>query len=888
MPRRGGFFLGLAIATGLALTAGCRPQSAADACPAPSAGDSRPWLDASRSPACRAADVLATLTTLDAKLAFVDGGGFGASQGLEDIGLTTGRTQDGPAGFNGGTAWPTPLTLAASFDPGLAERFGVAMGREFHESGRNGVLGPAMDLTRTWHFGRSTESFGEDPYLAASIVAPEVAGIQSQHVLTTIKHYAVYTQEQGRLGDNPTGERPAVDQTVSERAIREIYLPPFRAAVERGGAGGVMCSFPRINGTYACEHAELLTQILKKEWGFDGAVFPDFPVAQRSIAKAFLAGLDAGVMSPNVRAGGSASSGRFAGEISLRDAVESGEVPESRIDDLVRRRLEPGFRVGTFDEPATAVRDEPSTEASRALAAEIVAAGAVLLKNDGTLPLGAAVRRIALIGPQAGAEAMVVEQGSAYVEPRHLVTALDGLRARGPGDLEIVYEAGGASLRALAAPPRELFTASAGEIGWRADYYTSPDVRLGGPVLASRTEPAIDVNGAPNVEGLPPDKQWAVRFSSRFTAAATGRHRFTLEGSGSAELWIGGELADTFYNADFGTLAYGGTDLAAGESIDIEVRYSPRTTLGDVERSQFATVLGTVLRLGYAPPDDSLARAVRAAAAADVAIVVAGHIVGEGMDRTRLALPGDQDALIAAVAEANPNTVVVLVTGGAVTMPWLARVKSVLEVWLPGDAFGTALAGLLYGDVEPSGRLPVTFPADESQGPGASEATYPGDRSPDGAVSTVRFDEGLAIGYRYWDAHEQTPLFPFGHGLSYASFSIEPLGATATPDGGAEVRARVANTSSRRGTEVVQVYVEFPAAAGEPPRQLKGFSKVTLDAGERRDVTIALAPSAFELWDSDSDRWTVPPGAFEVAIGRSSRDLVGRYSLTPEGEVKPP
>jgi beta-glucosidase len=293
-------------------------------------------------------------------------------------------------------------------------------------------------------------------------------------------------------------------------------------------------------------------------------------------------------------------------------------------------------------------------------------------------------------------------------------------------------------------------------------------------------------------------------------------------------------------------------------------------------------VLGTVLRLGYAPPDDGLARARRAAADADVAVVVVGHIVGEGMDRTRLALPADQDALIAAVADANPNTVVVLVTGGAVTMPWLDRVAAVLELWLPGDSYGTALARLLYGDADPGGRLPVTFPADATQGPGVTPASYPGTLSPSGAVETVRFDEGLLVGYRFWDARGQTPLFPFGYGLSYASFEVEGIGAESTPAGGAEVRAHVTNRSERPGTDVVQVYLGFPERSNEPPRQLKGMTKVELGPHESRDVTVTLAPGAFEIWDEDTDRWTVPAGRFEVMLGRSSRDIVARFPLTPD------
>jgi beta-glucosidase len=841
----------------------------------------RPWLDSTATPECRAEAVLATLPTTEEQLAFLEGGGFGTPPAFAERGLVTGRTQDGPAGFNGGTAWPTPLTIAASFDPALAARYGRALGREFHESGRNGILGPAFDTTRTWHFGRSTESFGEDPYLAARLAAREVAAIQAEHVLVTAKHYAVYTQEQGRLGDNPIGERPAVNQIVSERALREIYLPAFEAAVVEGRAGGVMCSFPRINGTYACEHEELLSRILKGEWGFDGAVAPDFPVAQRSIVRAFRAGLDAGTMSPVVAPGTSASTGRFAGEPSLREAVAQGLIPASRVADLVRRRLVPGFRVGTFDHPATAVREDPSTPEARALAVAIVEAGAVLLKNDGALPLSPSAKRIAVIGPDSGPDAVVTEQGSPYVEPRHLVTAVDGLRARAPGGTTIVHAPGGPSLKALAALPSGLLTAPDRAPGLLAEYYASPDIALPGTPFVTRVETELDLNGVPKIDGLPADKGWAVRWRARFTARASGVHRFTLEGSGSAQLLVDGKLVDAFASSDFGSLLYAEIELAAGASVPIEVRYSPRATLGDAERNQFATILGTVLRLGYAPPDDRRAQAVAAARDADVAVVLVGHTVGEGWDRRSLELPSDQDELIGAVAAANPHTVVVLVTGGPVAMPWLDRVPAVLQLWLPGDAFGTALARLLYGDADPGGRLPVTFPVDETQGPGAVRATYPGTLTANGALDTVNFNEDLAIGYRYYDRHDQRPLFPFGYGLSYAQFAIRAASARALADGGAEVRVRVANTSTRAGTDVLQVYVGFPAAAGEPPRQLKGMMKLDLAAGVSREAVIPLTARAFQIWDAAADRWVTPPGAFTVAVGHSSRDLAMTTELTP-------
>jgi len=248
------------------------------------------------------------------------------------------------------------------------------------------------------------------------------------------------------------------------------------------------------------------------------------------------------------------------------------------------------------------------------------------------------------------------------------------------------------------------------------------------------------------------------------------------------------------------------------------------------------------------------------------------------MDRLYLGLPSDQDALIEAVAKANPHTVVVLNTGGAVTMPWLDRVAGVLEMWLPGDAYGSAAAKLFFGDAEPGGRLPVTFPKDETQGPATKESEYPGSLSDDGAVDTTHFDEGIFVGYRYWDQYNQTPLFPFGYGLSYTSFTMKGLGAK-TDSGGATVDVSVKNTGKRAGAEIVEVYLGFPKAAGEPPRQLKGLGKVMLQPGEEKTVQVKLDADAFQYWDETRNAWTTAPGSYQVMVGRSSRDIVYTTSV---------
>lgn len=859
------------------------------ACPAPDAGEGKPWLNPRYSPECRAQYVLATLKTVDDKFAFLESGqGGGRGRGgnarnvMAELGLNRGGGSDGPAGVRGHagvTAFPTPLSVAANFDPSMASRFGDLLGQEFFDAGLNTVLGPAMDLTRTWHFGRSTESFGEDPFLTGATVGPEIAALQSHHVIATMKHYAAYTQEQGRVGDQPTGSRPAVNEDISERALREIYLPGFEAAVKKGGAGAVMCSFPRINGVYACENPYTLG-VLKKEWGFDGTVGPDFPDAQRSIVPAFLAGLDTGVISAPPPGGGRGSA--FNGQKSLRQAVDAGEFPLSRIDDMILRRLVPGFRLGVFDHPAKAVTGEVSTPMRRTAAIDIITGGAVLLKNDkAVLPIGPRVKSIAIIGTQATGKAVVVEQGSPYVKAAHLAPVLASVQQRAGQNVKVTFAPGTLGLAPLPPVPPAMLKTPSGQAGVLAEYFANPKGDFTGKPLATRTEKTLLIDQLPEIPGLPPNLQWSVRYTTMFHPDRTGVHNFTLTGSSEAHLYIAGKLAGEFMRADFSDTIYANVPLTAGQPVEIRVEYAPREALGNAKRDMFDITMGLYASLGWAPPDDLIAQAADAARKSDVAIVFVGQQLGEGMDRMHLSLPNDQDALIEAVAKANPRTVVVLNTGGGVMMPWLASVAGVLEMWLPGDSYGPAAARLLFGDADPGGRLPVTFPVDETQGPATKSAQYPGLLSDDGSLDAAHFDEGVFIGYRYWDQYNQKPLFPFGYGLSYSTFTIKGVSANAAPGGGATVAVSVRNTGKRPGSEVVQLYVAFPKTAGEPPRQLKGFEKVSLQPGERKIVHISLGPEAFRYWDEKTHAWTLAPGAYQVMAGRSSRDIVWTAALRP-------
>jgi beta-glucosidase len=850
------------------------------------AGEAEPWVDRSYTPECRARFALGEFETLDEKLRFLSPPSPDETSPVRDVAavlrLPRVEGSDGPAGLVRGTATalPSPIAVAASFDPAMATKYGTVLGEECRAAGFGAILGPAFDTARTWRFGRLSESMGEDPFLAAAMAGAEVRAISDQGVNATIKHYAIYTQEAGRVGDQPSGSAQTVDNVVSEKALREIYLPPFEAAVKQGGAGGAMCSFPRINGTYACENAHLF-DILKREWGFDGSVGPDFPSAQRSITRAVIAGLDSGSFAA------SPFNAALAHEKPLAQAVKDGDVPEARIDDMILRRLIPLFRLAQYDDPPSRGAADVSTPEHRAAAAEILAAGTVLLKNDGgILPIGRLVKSIALIGPQATDAATVVEQGSPYVKPVHLAPVLPAVTARAGERIAVSHADGTLGLGPLPPFDPARVRTPDGQPGWRAEYFANPDLDFSVAPLATAVVADPSLAQAPAVQALPANNQWSVRYTAVFTPSASGVHRFTLHGSGTARLLVDEAPAAGFEWADFGNAAYANLELEADKTVKLEIDYTPRSALRDRRVEMFGMEMGLTLGVGHAPPDDLIARAVETARRADVAVVFAGERVGEGMDR-QFALQADQDRLIEAVAAANPNTVVVLSTGGPVAMPWLDTVAAVMETWLPGDAFGPAVAAMLFGDSEPGGRLPVTFPADATQGPGTQRRQFPGLVDPvTGRLAEAYYDEGVNVGYRFWDAHGQKPLFPFGYGLGYGEVAMEGLGIGNDAEGAKVVRVRLRNEGTRAGSAVAQLYLGFPAAAHEPPRQLKGFAKAMLAPGEERTVEIPLPAEAFRYWDAGAAHWN-SGGTYEAMIGRSSRDIVWRDTIEVEPGASP-
>jgi beta-glucosidase len=848
--------------------------------------EEKPWLNANQSPGCRALEVIASMT-LEEKLAEL--GGITGRSTNKRLGLSSGGGSDGPNGIatmsstpqargKNVTAFANAVTLAATWNRDLAGRYGKALGEEFIGKGSNSVLGPTINIMRTWHWGRNGETFSEDPFLTAEIAVAEIKALNEQKVLTVLKHYAGNNQENTRCGAIP--DNAGIDARISEKALREIYLPGFEASVKRAGTGGIMCSYNQVNGKFACNHPELLGYL--REWGFDGFVAPDAAFAQRDPLTAALAG---------VTRVGARDIGTF---------IKEDKLKVSDLDRMLYYNLTPYFRLGIYDSPSQGKSDaNVSTLEHQALARTVAEEGAVLLKNrESVLPINPAkVKSIAIIGDDAGPNVTLGLTGSGHVYATKISVPLDAIGERAGNALKITYASGTAGIGPLSVIPPEVLKPSSGEgKGILAQYFNNVDSN-GIPVV-SRVEPGVaDVSnppaefyasvglpvpvargaapaGAPSSTPAPPAgappggmlrrSVWSARWTGILVPPSTGTYVFSVTGSGTAQLYIGHKLVTTMMRADFGQTVQGAANLKAGKPVPIELKYS-----------NASAIMGPGLALGWHPPDPNmLAKAVAAAKQSDLAIVFAAEQLGEGMDKVTLPLPGDQDDMIRAIAQANPRTVVVLHNANPVSMPWLDQVAAVVEAFYPGQEAGSSIARLLFADVNPSGKLAMTFPANEHQGPGASFLDYPGDGV------TVNYSEGVLVGYRWYDAKNQEPLFAFGFGLSYTTFRYSDLRVEQKGGEHVTVKARITNSGKREGAEVVQLYLGSPAAAEEPPKQLKGFEKVLLKPGEGKVVTLQLSKDNLSAWDEESREWRVYPGTYSVMVGSSSRDIRLKGSFT--------
>ncbi|MET9226162.1 glycoside hydrolase family 3 C-terminal domain-containing protein [Lentzea sp. NPDC003310] len=753
---------------------------------------------------------------------------------LSALGIPALSIADASAGLRGETgvtAFPVPLAQAATFDPALIGRMASAIAVEGRGKGFNNLLAPTADIARSWHFGRQSEGFGEDPHLSAVLATAATTALQQGKTIPTLKHFGAYTQEVDRF---------VVDVQVTERALHEVYHAPFRAAIKAAPLASVMMAYPKINGTYATQSPALFDD-LKRIAGLQGYTVPDFWAGDDQVAAA-KAGMDLAGLGPGgVR-------------ISADDLARN--VSQARIDDAARRVLSAMFAAGLFDTPLPTPSPVVSTPAHQTLAHDIAVHSTVLLTNRGVLPFSSSVKSVAVIGV-ADTAAITGVSGSTYVDPGTWTTPLQAIRAR--AGVTVTSSPG-----TVGDVPLPVVPASALPGGLNGTFYAGA-TPTGTPVATQRVQD-LDFEQPP-VANLP--TTWSARWTGTLAPTTTGLHRFSLLASGTAKLVVDGRtvISGTRHLRRFflGPADYplqGTISLTAGRRVSITIEYTNAT----------AEPGNSALTFGW-QPNSLIPAAANTATAADAAVVVVNRVAGEDMDHTTLSLPGDQNDLIAAVAAANPNTVVVLNTDGPVAMPWLSSVRAVVQSWYGGRGWGTALASVLFGDADPAGRLPVTFPASETQGPAAAPSSYPG------VNKVVRFAEGVHVGYRFYDRNGQEPLFPFGHGLSYTTFTVAELGVSWT-NGSLTAAATVTNTGTRSGWQVVQFYAALPAGADAEVRRLVGFRKVALTPGQRLQVSITVPAEALSVWNPTADRWELKPGLHTVSAGFSSRDLPVRRAIT--------
>jgi beta-glucosidase len=815
--------------------------------PAPPANPACPWVGQHASPSQRAAEVLAKMTT-DQKIQMVHGDNnspyAGQIPAIPALCVPALNLEDGPGGVGDGmagvTQLPAPVAAAASWDTSLTSQYGAVIGNEQWGKGANVDLGPTVNIVRDPRWGRAFESYGEDPYLAGQIGVADIRGVQSQGVLAQVKHLAAYNQETSR---NTAADNAIVDP----RTLNEIYLPQFQAAVQQGQVASVMCSYSTINNSPACQNDYLQNQKLKDEWNFPGFVTSDWGATHSTVDSANN-GLD--MEMPDDQFFGAA----------LSTAVANGQLPMSRLDDMVTRILTEEFRFGLFDRPATGSPSAVVTSAAHASVAQNVAEqGTVLLKNtNSALPLDATnTKSIAVIGDDAGPDALTTGGGSASVSAGSIVTPYQGIKARAGSGTDVEYAQG--TYPANGRLP--VVDASYFGAGLTAQYYNN--MTLSGTPVLTRTDPNVNFDWGPNSPVSPGPgvnaTQWSVKWTGTITAPVTGSYTFSLTSDDGSRLFVNGtkiidNWRDQGANTETGTVT-----LTAGQSVPVEIDYYQDG--GD-----------DLVNLGWQIPGQPtpLDQAVALAKSSQVAVVFAGNFESEGSDLSTIDLSTAQNQLISAVAAANPNTIVVLNTGSSVTMPWLDSVKGVLEAWYSGQQDGTAIASVLFGDTNPSGKLPVTFPKSLADVPATTAAQWPG------VNGQVQYSEGMDVGYRWYDAKNVAPLFAFGSGLSYTTFAFSHLAlgpGNLGPNGQETVTANVTNTGKRAGADVVQLYLSEPASAGEPPKQLKGFQKVQLNPGQTKRVQFTLSGHDVSYWDSNAQDWTVAAGHYQVMVGDSSDNL---------------
>ena len=791
--------------------------------------------------------------TLDQKVKLVTGASLWRTQPIPELGIPVLKVSDGPNGVRGdggasAASFPVGICMGATWNPVLIKNLGVAIAEEAKTKDVQVVLGPTINLHRTPLGGRNFECYAEDPVLSGELAAAFTQGVQSQGVGACLKHFVCNDSE---------FERHTISVDVDEQTLREVYLLPFQIAIEKSTPWTIMAAYNRINGVYACSHDELLNQVLKTEWGFEGLVISDWFAAKETVDNA-LGGLDLEMPGPS----------RVWSD-ALRDAVIAGLVPEGVLDDKVRRLLRVLQWSGRFAGPDEAPEQSVDNPAHRSIAYQTAVEGMVLLKNEGVLPLArSGLQKLAVIGPNV-THFRVMGGGSSSLKPHYISTPLEALGERYP-HLDVTWQTGCPTYKYIPEPDRDLLTPLADAMdpddgqarGLRVRFYADLEKTqlIRQRIISQSTVHASLLAGAATAMTLNGDYLCETSGDYTFGLLSTGRARMWVDDEAVIDNWTAPEPGEAFFMQG-STEVRATRFLEAGRRIRVAIEYQVS-----------AETMFKGLRYGILAPQfaDPIGEAVRLASTSDACILMVGtndDWETEGNDRETLSLPGEQDELIARVLAVNPNTVVVNNSGAPISMPWVDDASAILQCWFPGQEFGRALVDLLFGEVNPSGRLPLTFPKKIEDVP--AFAHYPGSNG------HVRYDEGLNIGYRGFYAAKTAPLFAFGHGLSYTTFEYAEVHAVLNEAAAVvSVSLSLTNTGRVAGQEVVQVYLCFPdSQVNRPALCLAGFNKVTLPPGDVARVTVMLPLARFQYWDATSQSFQLEAGACTIQVGPSAADL---------------
>ena len=791
--------------------------------------------------------------TLDEKVTLLSGFNNWYTNKIERLNIPSIKMSDGPNGVRGdGTSgkssacFPCPILMGSTWNEDLFYEIGEALGEEANDKDVDVLLGPTINLHRHPLGGRHFENYSEDPFLVGKLATAYVKGVQSKKVSACLKHF---------IANDTEFERHTSSSNVDERTLREVYLLPFEMGVKEGNSKSVMSAYNKLNNIYCSSHKELLIDILKKEWNFDGYVVSDWGAALETVENAH-GGLDLEMPGP----------GNTWGK-KLLEAVIEGLIDEEIIDDKVERILNIAEFSGRFDSPENKLEKSNIRKSHNKLLRKVASEGMVLLKNEKILPLKmSAIKKLAVIGPNAK-NSQIIGGGSASLKPHYQVHPFEALQERFSDDFSISFAEGARTNKYLPKLNERLFSNS--EDGFLVEYFDkeiNKDKLISSEVLKGNkfwvfegfAKDIINKEERPSV---------IVRFSCDYSPDVSGEHDFEIFGIGLGKLKIDGKvLIDNWNETTQGEAFFSFATAPKRNSI-----YLDKNETYKFEVEYFFEGRFPAIHFGCMPPEKEnlLEEAIKTSREADAVILIVGTNSDwetEGNDRSDLALPADQDKLIESVIKENANTVVVINSGSPVSMPWINDSNAILQSWFGGQEYGNALADLIFGEINPSGKLPTTFPVQIEDTPAFDY--YPGENS------QMNYEEKLLIGHRWYERKGKKPLFPFGFGLSFTKFSFSNLEVIKKDDLNINCKFRIKNFGEMDGHEVAQCYVAFlKAEEDEPLKTLQSFKKVFIEKNKEIELEISLNKRNFSYWDVDKKDWMVKPGEYRIDIGSSSEKI---------------